>query len=303
MTVAMPARAIDTATISFGLVSIPVKIYSSNEPSKEIHFHLLHAGCGQRLQQRYVCPEHGEVDRSEMIKGYEYARGHYVELSKEELKALEEVASEAIALREFVPIHAVDPIYVDATYYLGPAKGGEHAYKLLATALDKTGLAGVASYAARGKAYIVLLRPFEDGLAMHQLRYPDEIKPWDEVPLPELARAKGAELELAEKLIQQVAADAFDPTPYKDVVKARMAKAIKRKVEGEEIVAPEPAAAKAAPVDLMAALKASLEGKGAAATARRAVPHRNGKARAARASRRTFPRTTRGKHTERRKHA
>src|SRR5262249_7665401 len=116
---AMPARAIDTASLSFGLVTIPVKIYSTNEPSHHISFNLLHAGCGQRLHQKYVCPKHGEVTRDEMIKGYEYAKNKYVELSADELKALDAVASDAIELREFVPAMAIDPLYVDHSYYLG----------------------------------------------------------------------------------------------------------------------------------------------------------------------------------------
>src|SRR5687768_8992041 len=147
----MPARAIDAATLSFGLVSIPIKIYSTNEPSHHLSFHLLHAGCGQRLKQQYVCPKHGDVDRDEMIKGYEYEKNRYVELAKDELKALEAVSSDAIELREFVPAVAVDPLYVDASYYLGSAKGGEAAYRLLAEAMRRSELVGLASYSARGK--------------------------------------------------------------------------------------------------------------------------------------------------------
>jgi len=157
----MPARAIDTATIAFGLVSIPVKIYSTSERSHEIHFHLIHDGCGERLRQQYVCPRHDVVvPREDMAKGFELTKGNFVELEKEELKALEAVSTDEIAIREFVPASAIDPIFVDKTYYLGPDKGGERAYGLLRDALEQAGLVGVASYSARGKEYIVMVRPF-----------------------------------------------------------------------------------------------------------------------------------------------
>jgi DNA end-binding protein Ku len=261
----MPARSIDTATIAFGLVSIPVKVYSTNEPSHEIHFHFIHAGCGERLKQQYVCPKHGEVERSEMSKGFELTKGNYVELSKEELKNLEAVASDEIAIREFVPLSAVDPVMIDASYYLGPAKGGDRAYRLLRDALEDAGLAGIAAYAARGKEYVVMVRPFEDGLVMHQLRYPDEIKAWTEVPLSKLPKPTSSELGLASKIIDQLTRAKFEPEHYKDTVKARVRKLIAEKAKGGEITAP-PEAPKPEVTDLMAALKASLEGGAAPKT-------------------------------------
>ena len=259
----MPARSIDTATIAFGLVSIPVKIYSTNEPSHQIHFHMIHAGCGERLHQQYVCPIHGHVERDDIARGFELTKNNFVELSKEELEALEAVASDELAIREFVPASAVDPIYVDATYYLGPGKGGERAYGLLHDALVDSELVGIASYAARGKQYVVMVRPFEDGLAMHQLRYPDEIKPWSEVPLGRHARPAAAELQLAKQIVSQLRHDAFDASTYKDEVKGRVRELIAEKAKGGAIVAP-PEAPHAAPTDLMAALKASLAQAGAA---------------------------------------
>src|SRR5262249_17288196 len=161
----MPARAIDSATIAFGLVSIPIKIYSTSEPSHEIHFHLIHEGCGERLKQQYVCPRHGEVSRTDMAKGFELTKGNFVEMSKDELKAIEAVSTDEISIREFVPAVAVDPIFVDRTYYLGPDKGGDRAYRLLRDALEDAELVGIASFSARGKEYVVMVRPFEDGLA------------------------------------------------------------------------------------------------------------------------------------------
>lgn len=281
----MPARSIGTATISFGLVSIPTKLYTTNETAGDIHFNMLHDADGARLKQQYICTKCNEVvDREHTVKGYEHAKGQYVVLSNEELKALDAVATQTIALEEFVPATAVDPLYVEKSYYLGPDKGGERAYKLLHDAMLDTGLVGVASYSARGKQYIVELRPFESGLIMHQLRYAAEVKPWNEVPLPDLPELKPAELGLAKQIIQQIAAETWHPEKYKDEVTERMAELIQRKVEGQEItVAPEAPTGKV--IDLMEALKASLgmtaseERKPAAAaeakpaTVMKVVPH------------------------------
>jgi DNA end-binding protein Ku len=254
----MPARSIGTATISFGLVSIPTKLYTTNETGSDIHFHMLHDADGARLRQQYVCTQCNEiVDREHTVKGYEHAKGQYVVFSADELKALDAVATQAIAIEEFVPATAVDPLWVEKSYYLGPDKGGERAYKLLHEAMSETGLVGIASYSARGKQYIVSLRPFKDGLIMHQLRYAEEVKPWTEVPLPELPELKPAELGLAKQIIQQIAHETFAPEKYKDDVQARMRDLIAKKVEGEEItMAPEAPTGKV--IDLMEALKASL---------------------------------------------
>jgi len=255
----MPARAIDSATLSFGLVAIPVKVYTTSEPSHELHFNLIHEGCGERLKQRYVCPEHGEVERADMAKGFQLTKGNFVELEKEELKALEAVSSDEIGLAEFVPADKVDSIYIDRSYYLGPDKGGERAYRLFRDAIADAELVGIASYSARGKQYIVMVRPYEDGLIMHQLRYPDEIKPWSEVPLPKLPAPAPSELHLAQRVIEQLRHSDFDPSQYTDEVKKRVRKLIAEKAKGGEIVAPEHEAP-AQITDLMAALKASLGG-------------------------------------------
>lgn len=262
----MPARSIDTATIAFGLVSIPVKVYSTSEPSEELHFHMIHADCGERVRQQYACPEHGAVERTDIVKGFEITKGHIVELTKAELKALDAVASDEIAMAEFVPATAVDPLYVDRSYYLGPGKGGDRAYRLFRDALETSELVGIAAYSARGKQYVVMVRPYEDGLVMHQLRYPDEIKPWSQVPMGKLAKPAPAELGLAAKVIDGLRHDTFDPTQYKDEVKRRVKKLIAQKAKTGEITVPESAPAEAPEVvDLMAALKASLGGGGSAA--------------------------------------
>ena len=254
----MPARSIGTATISFGLVSIPAKLYTTNETAGDIHFNMLHDADGARLKQQYICTKCNEVvDRDHTVKGYEHTKGQYVVLSADELKALDAVATQTIALEEFVPASAVDPLWVEKSYYLGPDKGGERAYKLIHDAMLETGLVGIASYSARGKQYIVALRPFENGLIIHQLRYAQEVKPWSEVPIPDLPEIKAAELGLAKQIIQQIAHETFSPENYKDEVTDRMRELINKKVEGQEItMAPEAPAGKV--IDLMEALKASL---------------------------------------------
>jgi DNA end-binding protein Ku len=219
---------------------------------------MLHDACGSRLKQQYICSKDGEVvERDHMVKGYEYAKGQYVVLSAEELKALDAVATHSVDLTEFVPASAVDPLFLDKAYYLGPDKGGERAYRLLADAMVNTGLVGIASYSARGKQSIVLVRPLENGICLHQLRYGDEVKAWSEVPMPDLPEVKPNELELAKQIIQQIAHDTFSPGAYKDEVKTRMMQLIQQKVDGQEITA-APEAPEGKIIDLMEALKASL---------------------------------------------
>jgi DNA end-binding protein Ku len=256
----MPARAISSATVSFGLVSIPIKLYSAHETANDIHFNMLHEECGTRLKQQYICPTHDRVvTRDETVRGYEFAKGQYVKLSDEEYKALQEVADNTIALTEFVPAKEVDPVYFERSYYVGPDKGGERAYKLLIEAMNETGLVGLAKYAARGKQYLVLVRPYgSEGLILHQLHYADEIKSFDEVPIKEGKPATTAEVKLAVQLIEQIAEKKFVPDKYEDEVKERMLAIIEKKVQGEEITAaPEPAP-QAQVIDLMEALRKSL---------------------------------------------
>lgn len=256
----MPARAISSATVSFGLVSIPIKVYSAHETANDIHFNMLHAECGTRLKQQYICPTHDRVvSRDETVRGYEFAKGQFVMLTDEEYKALQEVADNTIALTEFVPAKEVDPLYFERTYYLGPDKGGERAYRLLIEAMIETGLVGLAKYAARGKQYLVLVRPLgKEGLVMQTLHYADEIKSFDEVPVKEGKPASSAEVKLAVQLIEQIAEKKFQPERYEDEVKSRMIALIEKKVQGEEITAQPEAAPQAQVIDLMEALRKSL---------------------------------------------
>ncbi|MEJ2237053.1 MAG: Ku protein [Gemmatimonadales bacterium] len=254
----MSARPIATATISFGLVSVPVKLYSAGEPGRRISFNWMHERCGTRLKQKYYCPKDDEtVERADMIKGYEFAKDQYVVFKPEELKALEEQASQSIDITEFVPAEQVERIYLDKPYYLGPEKGGERAYRLLSAALRKTGRAAIAKYASRGKQYLVMVRPIEDGLIMEQLLYPQEIRAFSEVPLEE-GEVKEQELELAVQLIDQAATDEFRPEDYRDEVRERVLTLIQQKVDGEEITVAPTEEPQTQIIDLMAALKASL---------------------------------------------
>jgi DNA end-binding protein Ku len=255
------ARALAGATISFGLVSIPVKLYSATEASSAISFNLLHAKCGSRVKQQYYCPRDNEpVSRADMVKGYELAKDQYVTFTPEELKALEESATQMIDIAQFVPASSIDPVYFDKAYYLGPEKGGEKAYQLLASAMRASGRTALARYAARGKQYLVMVRPTTEepgGLVMQQLLYADEVRSFSEVPLAG-AEVREAELKLARQLIDQITVETFEPTLYHDDVRERIQADIKRKMEGQDIATSVPAAEPARIIDLMEALKASL---------------------------------------------
>jgi DNA end-binding protein Ku len=253
--------------ISFGLVSIPVKLYSTGESAAGIQLNMLHKKCGSRVRQQYYCPVDNEiVGRDEMVKGYEYSKNQYVLFTEEELKALIPEPTNAVEITEFVPLERVDPVYYEKSFYLGPDKGGDRPYRLLAEAMTRTGRAALARYSARGKDQFVLLRPFETGLIMQQLRYADELRSFGEVPVGP-AEVKEPEIKLAIQLIEQIATDTFKPEEYEDKQRLQVRALIERKVQGEEITAPPVEAPKAQVIDLMAALKASLAGGGNAPAA------------------------------------
>jgi DNA end-binding protein Ku len=259
----MAAHPIASATVSFGLVSIPVKLYSASQPSASISFNLLHKTCGSRLKQQYFCQKDGEkVERGDMAKGYEYSKGEYVIFTEEELKDIEEKATQSVDITEFVPKEAIDPVYFDKPYFLGPEKGGERAYRLLAKAMEKTGRWALAKYAARGKMYLVLVRPMAGGLSMQQLHYADEIRSFTDVYVSD-AEVSEKELNLAIQLTDQVTSQTFHPEAYEDEVKKRLTDLIQQKVEGHEVSFAPVEEPKAQIIDLVQALQASLA-KGAA---------------------------------------
>jgi len=262
----MAARSIGSLTVSFGLVSIPVKLYSATEASRAIHFNFLHKDCGSRLKQQYICiKEEVPVAREDMVKGYEFAKDQYVMFSPEELKTLEEAGTHTADITEFVPIEKVDPIYFDKTYYLAPDKGGAKPYALLARALRESERCALGRWAARGKQYIVMIRPIEnengDALVMQQLLYAAEVRPVKEIEIPK-TDVKDAELKLAQQLIEQQASDTFKPESYADEVRKRIEAAVQKKVEGQEVTLAEtPESGGAQVIDLMEALRASLDRK------------------------------------------
>jgi DNA end-binding protein Ku len=255
----MSARAIGTANISFGLVSIPVKLFSAGNSASGISFNLLHAKCGSRVKQQYICPKENNqiVPREEMRKGYEFSKDQYVLFTDEELKALEEDSTQTVEVTEFVPLASIDPVYFDRAYYLGPDKGGSKAYWLFAEVLRKTGRVALAKYAARGKQYLVMVRATDDGLVMQQLLYADEVRPISDVGLDK-ETVKDAELKLATMLVEQRTTEEFRPDAYEDEVKKRIQEQLRKKIEtGEEISSP-PRPKSAEVIDLMEALRRSL---------------------------------------------
>ena len=263
------ARSIASLTISFGLVAIPVKLYSATVSSERISFNLLRQKDGSRVKQQYIAVADGEpVERSEMVKGYEFAKDQYVMFSAEELKALEDTTTHAIDIGQFVPLESVDPVYFDGTYYLAPDKGGAKPYTLLATALRKAGQCAVGRWVSRGKEHIVVIRPMEEGLAMHQLHFKEQVRELKDLGI-EPAQVSDPELKLAQQLIEHLAAKRFDPNEYQDEFKGRVEAAIQKKIQGKQISlseAPVPAAGGNV-IDLMEALRASIETRGSNATA------------------------------------
>jgi DNA end-binding protein Ku len=257
----MAARSIASLTVSFGLVSIPVKLYSATEASKAISFNMLHKACGSRLKQQYLCvKEEIPVAREDIVKGYEFAKDQYVMFTPEELKAMEEAGTHTADIIEFVPIESVDPVFFDKAYYLAPDKGGAKPYALLARALRESRRCAVGRWAARGKQYIVMIRPVDEGLVMQQLLYAAEVRSIKDIDIPK-TEVRDAELKLAQQLIEQQAADRFDPSAYKDEVRERIEAAVQKKVEGQEITLAESPQPAAQVIDLMDALRASLEKK------------------------------------------
>jgi DNA end-binding protein Ku len=279
----MPARSIGSGTISFGLVSIPVRVYVATH-SEQPSFNLLHAECGSRIKQQTFCPRcERVVERKDLVRGYAVGKTDYVRFTDEELKAIETAASSAIEIQEFVPLEQVDPIYFASTHYLGPDRGGEKAYRLLAETMRKAGQVALAQRVARGKEHLVLIRPFDDGLALHELYYADEIRPFSEVDRGGDVKVRPAEIDLAKRLLADLAGERFAPEAYRDHYRERLQEIVDRKVAGEEVTSAVAPSEAPQVIDLMEALKRSLaEGRGgrgrrstrAEAPARGAVPRK-----------------------------
>ena len=254
----MPARAISSGTLSFGLVSIPFKIYTAAS-AEGVKFHHLHDKCGNRIRYQVYCPTDDEVvQRSDLVKGYEYAKGQYVRFDADELKALEEEKTHNLEIIEFVPLDSVDFIHVEKSYYLGPDKGGHKAYRLLSEAMEETGRVALGHHVTRGKSHLVLVRPYKQGLIMHQLFYEDEVREFGDIDLGDEVSFKPAETKMAKQLIEQLSEDRFDADKFRDEFRARVLEAVEEKVAGHEITT-TPEAPQAKVIDLFEALKASVE--------------------------------------------
>src|SRR5213594_2911709 len=264
----MPPHSIGSGTISFGLVSIPIKLYAAAS-SQGVSFNMLHAKCGTRVRQQYVCPvDNNEVvERSDIVKGYEFAKDQYVRVTDQELKTLEGEASKMIDILEFVPLAQVDPVYFEKAYYLGADKGGEKPYRLLADAMAQAEQVAVAKFVMRGKESLVLIRPAQDGLLLHTMFFADEVRSFADVDKGRSANVREGELELALQLIRGLARDEFKPEQYKDEYRGRVMDMLERKVEGREVTAAPTPAERPHVIDLMEALKASLAKKGLPAEA------------------------------------
>jgi DNA end-binding protein Ku len=252
-------RPINSGTITFGLVSLPVRIFPSTDAAATVPFNLFHRACGTRVRQRYVCPRDGVVvEGDDLARGYELEDGQYVLFAPGELEALEERVTNEIAIREFVPADAIDRRYLEKTYYLGPDRGGDRVYALFREALGSTDRVGVGQYAVRGRQYLVAVRPHGEHLVLEQLRYAEELRPTSAITIPP-TESQPAELQLARQLIHRYSSEQFRPAGYYDHVKTRVLEAVRRKAEGREIVTEPPPREAPRVLDLMEALRASLE--------------------------------------------
>ena len=231
----MASRPIGNGNISFGLVSIPVKLFSATR-SKSVSFNLLHAKDLSRIQQKIYCPvDDAIIDRSELVRGYEIEKGRYVTFTDEELKGLEAHADHSIEITEFVPLSEVDPVYFEESYYLATDTGSSKAYRLLTDAMDSSKRVALGRYTMRGKEHLILLRPYARGLILHTLYYADEVKAVDEFDRAVNEAVKETELTLAKKLIDELSHKKFDPAQYSDSYRERVSEAAQKKIEGEEV--------------------------------------------------------------------
>jgi DNA end-binding protein Ku len=259
----MALRSIASLTLSFGLVSIPIKVFAATESKSSVSFNLMHKGCGSRLKQQSVCPtHHTTVERADMVKGYEFEKDKYVIFEPSELDALEANASHTVDIVSFMPKEAIDPVYFDKAYYLAPDKRGAKPYQLLMHAMDDTGTCALAKWVTKGKQHMVQVRAGDGGLVLQQLLYGDEVRSILALGI-ECPDIQAAELKLAEQLIEQYRVDGYDATAYKDEEKERILDAIDQKIAGKKItVAPEAQPVGGEVIDLLEALRASLQRKG-----------------------------------------
>ena len=270
----MALRPLRNATITFGLVSIPVRFYTATK-SEDIHFNLLHASCGTRVNRKWWCPHHEKiVDSDELIRGYAISKNKYVTFTDEEIETLETDDNRALDIVEFLTLDQIDPVFFEKAYFLGPAPGGGKTYKLLSTAMKKEGKVAIARWVAAGKEHLVVIRPYEDGIVLHTMYYADEVRDFDAVDKEGRGEVREKELKLAEMLIDELTEKKFNPVQFKDEYRERLLDRIRAKSHGKAIESEEKEEKKGAEVvDIMEALRRSLEGgKPARPAARRAAP-------------------------------
>jgi DNA end-binding protein Ku len=253
------ARSIWGGAISFGLVNVPVKLFTAVR-KKDVRFHQLHRPDGARVNQKRVCSADGEeVAYEDIVKGYEISKGQYVLIDPEELEALDPESTHTIDIEDFVDLDQIDPLFFDSSYYVLPDDRGEKAYRLLLEAMRDSGKVGIARVVMRTKQYLVAIRPVENALVMSTMNFADEVVPESELeglPGPS-ANVSDRELKMAQQLIESLSGD-FDPSKYEDTYREKVLEMIEQKAEGKELVAQPETKAATPVVDLMAALEASL---------------------------------------------
>ena len=250
------AASVWTGYLTFGLISLPVRLYSGAR-AEHVSFHMLHRDDHVRVKQQLICPAEDKViDRSEVVKGYEYEKGEYVIVEPEEIKKIEPKTSKAMEILQFVKQDEIDPLYFESSYYLLPEEGGNRPYALLATALKKSGDVGIAKLTMHNREYTAILRPYEGGLMLHTMYYQDEVRRLEDFKPPRV-EVKDAEVKVAQQLIGALEAK-FDISEFHDTFEENLRKLVKAHLEGKEVTAVEKPKKPAPVVDLMAALKQSL---------------------------------------------
>ena len=256
----MALRPLRNVSISFGLVSIPVRFYTATK-SEDVHFHLLHESCGTRVNRKWWCPHHEKiVDSDELIRGYEISKNKYVTFTDEEMETLETDDNRAVEITEFVDLHQIDPVFFEKAYYLGPSAGGGKTYRLLSQAMKKQDKVAVARWIGGGKEHLVVLRPYEKGLILHTMYYADEVRDFDAIDLEDSGAMREKEVALAEMLINELTEKKFDPLQFKDEYRHRLLERIRAKSKGKTIAPEEKEEEKGGEViDIMEALRRSLD--------------------------------------------
>ena len=260
----MASRPIGNGNISFGLVSIPVKLFSATR-SRAVSFNLLHAKDLSRIQQKIYCPvDDAIIERSELVRGLEVEKGRYVTFTDDELKKLEARNEHAIEITEFLPLESVDPVHFEESYYLGAEANAAKAYRLLTDAMSQSGRVALGRFTMRGKEHLVLIRPFGKGLMLHTVYYSDEVRPAEDVDQAQNEPVRETELTLAKRLIDELTGKEFDPSKYHDHYRERVLEVAQQKIAGQEVAEAPVEPRRGQVIDLMSALKASLEKRGAA---------------------------------------